>query len=326
MNPQRSKTLGLNYDFFAVTPGPPKNLPNKHSKGTPSTPQQDRHPHFSQNVNPQDSNHSHFKISQNNQISQKSENPQNPQALNKTDKLPRKTPKKARKFSKKHKKPIRVKMFRLEDGDWADLGFVGYLSVVLDEDAAQQTVSAVAALRRARLGPGAKLLLRVDNSANGLPVMTHLASSSIDYQRDGETIVTWAEGSEEIAISFADAEICGLVLALLRRVEIAAEIDKGLPELADESVFGTGFERDYAKNGDFASDLNEYEIEANLIEKKKAVADSVLRGFFGDETFDGAFERVVAPRLDLSNLDQAVEALTGQFGFSGTAQICFFIL
>uniref|UniRef100_A0A6A7G426 Serine/threonine-protein phosphatase 4 regulatory subunit 3-like isoform X4 n=1 Tax=Hirondellea gigas TaxID=1518452 RepID=A0A6A7G426_9CRUS len=92
---------------------------------------------------------------------------------------------------------FRVKIYTLseEGGTWDDLGFVGRLTWLHDANG---------------------IAIKVVDESTGEVLKDHRVSDCIDYERQGETIITWVEEAlPDIALSFQESEACDAVYKLL---------------------------------------------------------------------------------------------------------------
>ncbi|MES1921602.1 hypothetical protein MHBO_003132 [Bonamia ostreae] len=131
------------------------------------------------------------------------------------------------------------------------------------------------------------LMLQIFNKSNKKLALSHLVSNTIKYCRDGDSIITWAENGEEIALSFAEKEECDLVFELLlsenksTRFNIGTFNDEELVSVIKKQKKMENKSKKMKIDGKTDSE-NDRKIE-NIIEKIETVTDdNLIKPSFGN--------------------------------------------
>lgn len=106
----------------------------------------------------------------------------------------------------------RVKVYRLDsDGKWEDVGtgHVRFLVGISEDDGYDSSgMSDSETIGGDDDDTPSYLTLSVREENTGAVLLNHTVSIDVDYQKQGETIITWFENDADLALSFQEVERC----------------------------------------------------------------------------------------------------------------------
>eukprot|EP01083_Nonionella_stella_P087396 243145_1 len=107
---------------------------------------------------------------------------------------------------------------------------------ILSEDTGQWIDASKAVGRLTYSRENGRLVLRIVDEVTGEVMKQHHACDTVEYERQGMSIITWAEGADpDVAVSFQEADACEMVWGLLRTPVQRAQPSTGVADMVDEA-------------------------------------------------------------------------------------------